>query len=305
MAASKEDTNSKSTSGQQHPRRGSIVLEDAEILGNEAYAGEQYVMRLLAPVTAAKAQPGSFVHLRCDANLHMRRPMSIMRASPDNGWIEILYKVHGRGTQHLATCQIGEILSTLGPIGQSFRLSRYRPKPLLIGGGVGIPPMVFLADHMRTISESLEPLVLMGSEIPFPFTARPSQVLATGIPEGTIAAMPLLDDWEIASRLASRQGYPGCHNGYVTDLARAFLSDSDVSAIEIFACGPTAMLREVALLAQEFDLPCEVSLEEYMACAVGGCAGCTVGIKTASGLAMKRVCVDGPVFDASTVVFPE
>ena len=65
------------------------------------------------------------------------------------------------------------------------------------------------------------------------------------------------------------------------------------------------MLREVALLAQEFDLPCEVSLEEYMACAVGGCAGCTVGIKTASGLAMKRVCVDGPVFDASTVVFPE
>lgn len=305
MAGSHKASSSNGDPGQRQPSRGTIALENAEVLRNEAYAGEQYVMRLRAPITAANAQPGSFVHLRCNTTLHMRRPMSVMRASPENGWIDILYKVHGRGTSHLSACQIGETLSTLGPIGKSFRLSRYRPNPLLIGGGVGIPPMIFLAEHMRIFNKELEPLVLMGSEIPFPFVARPSQVMAPGIPEGIIAAMPLLDDWGIASRLASRQGYPGCHDGYVTDLARIFLSNSDPQVTEIFACGPIAMLSAVASLAKDFNLPCEVSLEEYMACAVGGCAGCTVGIKTTHGLAMKRVCVDGPVFDAATVVFPD
>ena len=71
--------------------------------------------------------------------------------------------------------------------------------------------------------------------------------------------------------------------------------------VEIFSCGPTPMLRAVAALAREFDLPCQVSLEEYMACAVGGCAGCAVEVQTEAGPAMKRVCVDGPVFDAATV----
>ncbi|MCZ6895875.1 MAG: dihydroorotate dehydrogenase electron transfer subunit, partial [Gammaproteobacteria bacterium] len=144
-------------------------------------------------------------------------------------------------------------------------------------------------------------------EIPFPFRPRPSQIIAGGIPDGVIAAMPLLDDWGIASRLASRQAYPGCYDGFVTDLARAWIENTGVErgGIEIFACGPTPMLRAVAALAREFALPCEISLEEFMACAVGGCAGCTVRINTLEGPAMKRVCVDGPVFDAATVVFPD
>jgi dihydroorotate dehydrogenase electron transfer subunit len=71
--------------------------------------------------------------------------------------------------------------------------------------------------------------------------------------------------------------------------------------VEIYSCGPTPMLKAVAAVAREFGLPCQVSLEEYMACAVGGCAGCTVRVNTDQGPAMKRVCVDGPVFEASTV----
>jgi dihydroorotate dehydrogenase electron transfer subunit len=144
----------------------------------------------------------------------------------------------------------------------------------------------------------------MGSEIPFPFTARPSRILVPGIPDGTIACMPLLDEWGVPSRLASLAGFAGCHDGYVTDLARAWLGTLDErqrSEVEICACGPTPMLRATAALAREFALPCQVSLEEYMACAVGGCAGCTVRVQTPAGVAMKRVCVDGPVFDAASV----
>ena len=129
--------------------------------------------------------------------------------------------------------------------------------------------------------------------------------MVAGVPDGVIASMPLLEDWGIPSRLTSLQGYPGCFDGYVTDLARRWLDERRdlLGEIEIFTCGPTPMLEAVAHLAQEYSLPCQVSLEEYMACAVGGCAGCTVRVQTDTGPAMKRVCVDGPVFEGSSV-FP-
>jgi dihydroorotate dehydrogenase electron transfer subunit len=128
--------------------------------------------------------------------------------------------------------------------------------------------------------------------------------MVPGLPDGVIACAPLLEDWGIPSRLASLQGYPGCHQGYITELAGTWLnslSNDELREVEIFACGPHAMLEATARLAAELQLPCQVSLEEFMACAVGGCAGCVVEVKTAEGPAMKRVCVDGPVFDAYSV----
>jgi dihydroorotate dehydrogenase electron transfer subunit len=151
---------------------------------------------------------------------------------------------------------------------------------------------------------AFKPLVLMGSEIPFPFRQRPSTLLVPGMPEGAIACMPLLEEWGIPSRLATLAGYAGCYEGYVTDLAAAWLASLDraaLSQVEMFACGPTPMLEAVAAVARRFAIPCQVSLEEFMACAVGGCAGCAVRVTTPAGPAMKRVCVDGPVFEAETV----
>jgi dihydroorotate dehydrogenase electron transfer subunit len=291
-----------------HPaHRGSIFVEDAEILAHEHFPGDQHVLRLKAPQCAAKALPGSFVHLSCDAALPMRRPMSIMRVSPQDGWVECLYKVVGEGSRLLAERHKGDLLSCLGPIGKPFVLHPERPRPLLLGGGVGIPPMVFIADALRADKRAKwQPLVLMGSEVPFPFKTRPSTIMVSGMPDGVIGCMPLMEDWGLPSRLASKQGYAGCFDGFITDLARAWLKTLDaktLAEVEIFACGPTPMLKAAALLAQEFRIPSQVSLEEFMACAVGGCAGCTVEVRTPEGPAMKRVCVDGPVFDGASV-FP-
>lgn len=285
------------------PHRDTIFLEQAQILSHQAHAGEQYVLRLQAPQCARLGRPGSFVHLTCDPRLPLRRPISIMRADPEQGWIELLYKRVGRGTELLAQRKTGEMISLLGPIGTPFRLTPGRRRPLLIGGGVGMPPMIFLADRLRGDRER-QPLVILGSEVPFPFSASPSKILVSGMPEGTIAAMPLLDDWGIPSRLASLQGYAGCFEGYVTELAGHWLEGLDQQAresVEIFSCGPHPMLQAVAELAARFDLPCQVSLEEFMACGVGGCAGCAVEVRTAEGPAMRRVCVDGPVFDAKEI----
>ena len=288
-------------------QRGSILVEDAVVLAQKAYAGDQFILRVSAARSAARAKPGQFAHLTCDPSLPMRRPLSIMRADASAGWMDFLYKVVGTGSRLLSQRRAGDIISLLAPIGQPFELRPERRRPLLIGGGVGIPPMVFLAEHIAGLGKTWQPLVLMGSEVPFPFAARPSTLLVDGIPDGVIASMPLLEGWGIPSRLASMQGYAGCFDGFVTDLARAWLRRLDtqvVEEIEVYACGPTPMLRAAADVAAEFGLPCQVSLEEHMACAVGGCAGCTVLVHTDNGLAMKRVCVDGPVFDARQVFPP-
>jgi len=289
----------------ERAHRGTIHVEEAEILAHTAHAGGQHVLRLRAPRCAVAAKPGSFAHLQCDPELALRRPLSIMRASPHEGWVEFLYKVIGKGTALLANRAVGDSVSLLGPIGEPFRLSDTCRRPLLLGGGVGIPPMIFLAETLRGPGD-IHAVAFFGSEIPFPFQPRPSQFLLPGIPPGSIACSPLLDDWGIPSRLASRAGIPGCHEGLVTDLAHRWLESLPESArreVQVFACGPHPMLEASARLAEVYGLPCQVSLEEYMACAVGGCAGCVVEVREPRGPAMKRVCVDGPVFDARQV-FP-
>ncbi len=286
--------------------RGTIFLEEARVLDQSAHRGEQFIIRVEAVKCAAHAHPGSFAHVACDAAIPMRRPLSIMRADARAGWIEMLYKVVGSGLHALAARKPGDTVSVLGPIGRGFTPHPERPRALLIGGGVGIPPMIFLAERLREPrAAAWQPLVLMGSEIPFPFRSQPSQLVVRGMPASATACMPLLDEWGLPSRLASRSDFPGCFDGFVTQLADAWLATlapEELAAVEIFACGPTAMLQATARLARQYEVACQVSLEEFMACAVGGCAGCTVLVQTPDGPAMKRVCVDGPVFDAYSVL---
>jgi dihydroorotate dehydrogenase electron transfer subunit len=283
--------------------RGTIFLEEGRILSQLAYDAEQFVLRIAAPKCAARAEPGSFAHLTCDASIPMRRPLSIMRAHASAGWIELLYKVVGAGLHALAAKKAGEQVSVLGPIGKPFTAHRERPRTLLLGGGVGIPPMVFLAERLKEQAH-WKPLVMMGSEVPFPFRTRPSSLIVAGVPAESIACMPLLEEWGVPSRLASCAEFPGCFAGFVTALADHWLTSlgpPELAQVEVFACGPTPMLKACAALARKHGVPCQVSLEEFMACAVGGCAGCTVEVRTSEGPAMKRVCVDGPVFDAYSV----
>jgi len=286
------------------PHRNTINVELAEIISHQDYPGDQYILRVHAPIIAVEAKAGSFVHIQCAPSLPMRRPISIMRTSPETGMVDFLYKALGGGTHQLAMRKKGEVLDLLGPIGKPFELHKEKKCPLLIGGGVGMPPMIFIADEIKKQRNHYQPFVILGSEVPFPFMTQPSQFILPGVPTDVTATMPLLEEWNIPCRLASLQDYPGVHEGYVTDLARLWLnglSDDKLHNVEIFSCGPHPMLQAVADLAKEFDIPCQVSLEEFMACAVGGCAGCVVEVKTEQGIAMKRVCVDGPVFDAKQV----
>jgi|TARA_B110000003_G_scaffold66984_1_gene67878 dihydroorotate dehydrogenase electron transfer subunit len=284
-------------------QRGTIFIEEARIESLIAYPDQQFIMRLHSPKCAKKALPGSFVHIQCDKEILMRRPLSIMRVNANKGWIEILFKIIGNGLKALSEKKTGDILSSIGPIGNGFIPNKDKPKTILIGGGVGIPPIVFLAETLKQ-KKDFEPLVIMGSEIPFPFELIKRNIKIPWLENNINSSMPLLENWQLPCVLCSLSEIQGTFNGYVTqaaDLYFSTLNQSELSKIEIFSCGPTPMLEAVSEVAKKYSLPCQISLEEYMACAIGGCAGCTIPIKTEDGIAMKRVCVDGPVFNANNV----
>jgi len=280
--------------------RDTISVNDCQVLAHYQFEADQYIITLESKEIADSTRPGQFVHLSVSGMLAMRRPISVMSVDADNGTFDLLYKIVGEGTKQLADRKIGDVLSVIGPIGNGFELTD-RKIPLLIGGGVGMPPMIAIAQKIKD-NAYYNPYVILGSEVPFPFEA--SQSSLNGFNSSKFHTMPLLEEWRVPCGLASLQDYEGVYKGYVTDLAREYLdslSSSDLKEVEVFTCGPNPMLEAVSKLSNEYNLPCQASLEEYMACAVGGCAGCVVEVATENGPAMKRVCVDGPVFDAKTV----
>ncbi len=284
-------------------QRNTAFEEEAKVLAHITHPGDQFIIRLYAPKTAVHAKPGQFVHLRVSPERALRRPISIMLTNPEKGTVDLLYKAIGEGTQLLSERKVGDSIAMLGPIGVPFDLSDTSKRYILIGGGVGIPPMIFAADQLNGKADCI---VFAGSEVEFPFALKPSAVLLPGISGNTILSITSLEERGIACRLASNAGLYGCYDGHVPHLARdylAALSDEERARCVLLSCGPHPMLHAVAGVGRQFDLPTFLSLEEHMACAIGGCAGCVVKTLENGEEKYRRVCVDGPVFSAD--ILPE
>jgi dihydroorotate dehydrogenase electron transfer subunit len=253
-------------------------------------------MRLRAPKTAASALPGQFVHIRVSDALPLRRPISIMLTDPKQGTIDLLYKKIGEGTRQLAERKKGETLPMLGPIGKPFDLTDTSKRYVLVGGGVGVPPMIFVADQL---SGKADQVLFAGSEVAFPFALKPSTFMLPGITGNTTLTISSLEERGVACRLASNAGLYGCYEGHVPDLAREYLQaldEKERSRCVLLSCGPHPMLHAVAKLGRDLGIPAQLSLEEHMACGIGGCAGCVVKTIEDGQEKYRRVCVDGPVF---------
>ncbi len=147
-----------------------------------------------------------------------------------------------------------------------------RPRVLLVGESAGIGPTVALAERLRgpvagrahsgdMAPSGCKPLVLLGSDEPFPFRARPSSIIVAGIPSDVIACMPLLEEWGVPCRLASPADLPGCFEGSVAALAAAWLGSlgpDELRELELFACGPATLLEQIEALAERYGVPCQV-----------------------------------------------
>ena len=283
-----------------------IFEEKAEIVDQVKFEADQFVTIVKAEKSSQTAKPGQFAFVECGGDTLLRRPLSYLRSSKEDGTVEFMYKTVGHGLESLSQLKKGDEIKIMGPIGNGFAIPSGKKSAILIGGGVGIPPVLFMGEEIKKINGGIDLVAFFGSEIPFPFQTCDSDLVIPGL---NFSVNKSIDDMEklgIPCRLSSQAGYEGCHSGYVTELAKSFietLSDGEKTETIIYACGPESMLKAVAKLAKDDQLDCVLSLEEYMACAIGGCAGCTVRVLEDGHERMKRVCVDGPVFDAEQLYF--
>ena len=283
-----------------------IFEEKAEIVDQVKFEADQFVTIVKAEKSSQTAKPGQFAFVECGGDTLLRRPLSYLRSSKEDGTVEFMYKTVGHGLESLSQLKKGDEIKIMGPIGNGFAIPSGKKSAILIGGGVGIPPVLFMGEEIKKINGGVDLVAFFGSEIPFPFETCDSDLVMPGL---DFSVNKTIDDMEklgIPCRLSSQAGYEGCHLGYVTELAKSFietLSDGEKTETIIYACGPESMLKAVAKLAKDDQLDCVLSLEEYMACAIGGCAGCTVRVLEDGHERMKRVCVDGPVFDAEQLYF--
>ena len=246
------------------------------VISNRALTKTHFELCLDAPAIANAAVPGQFVHVACGHSHLLRRPISICETK--DGFLRLVFEVRGEGTEWLSRRKAGDVLDILGPLGKgTFPLFENDPRPvLLVGGGVGVPPLLSVA------------------------RARPAHVVLGYRNE---AAMILYRDFLASSdtvMIATDDGSVGTH-GTVAEPVRRLLEQNDYAGV--LACGPKPMLRAVCDLAKEKDVPCYVSMEERMGCGVGACLVCVCKTKHEDGEHNSRVCMDGPVFPAEKVVW--
>ena len=219
--------------------------------------------------------PGQFLHIKCGSSQLLRRPISFCTCgSEENGdLVDSVFQLRGEGTRWLAGRQEGDRLDVLGLLGNGFQIipgGRY----LLAGGGIGVPPLYGCAQASQGRAKAV-----LG------FRSK-EQVILSDAFEKICESVDLCTD----------DGTLGRH-GFVDGQVREILT-KDKSFTAILACGPKPMLKSVAAVAAEFGVPCQVSMEERMACGVGACLGCAIRMRDGT---MKHVCKDGPVFNAEEV----
>ncbi len=247
----------------------------AAITSAQEVTREARLLWLEAPEIARAARPGQFVMVRCGPDAYLPRPFSVHRTDGDN--LALLFSVVGGGTRWLSARKKGETLSVFGPLGNGFTIKPNARNILLVAGGIGLAPLVFLADIAAASGQKVT--LISGARdagclLPI---ASPQRLYDGGALPASLHCITATED--------GSEGF----KGLATRLIPAYCDGID----QVFACGPAAMYRTMAKMPELKKIPVQVSLEAVMGCGTGVCYGCT--IKTKNGL--RQVCKDGPVFE--------
>ena len=247
--------------------------ETAVVIRQEEIADDIYSMWIRTDQIAACARPGQFISLySMDGSRILPRPISICEIKKEHQAVRLVYRIAGKGTAEFSVRKAGDTIKVLGPLGNGYNLKN--KKAFVIGGGIGIPPMLELAKQLDCEKE-----------------------IVLGFRDEVFLLEELKEQGNV--RIATEDGSVGT-KGNVLDAIR----DNKLNADIIYACGPLPMLRGLKAYAEENSMECFISMEERMACGVGACLGCVCGTKEKdahSNVNNKRVCKDGPVFDAKEV----
>ena len=252
--------------------------ETVAILENKRVNAEYYKLTFHSKRIAKFAQPGQFLNVQIETHSDpfLRRPFSFYRVQ--GAKVELLYEILGRGTELLSQKAKGASLRVLGPLGIPFTKNLKGRKRVLVAGGVGVPPLVFLAEQVK--QEKKHSVLMIGC-----------RSKAEVLPRKELANLKSLVEY------ATDDGSFGS-KGFVTVLLEVLLQRENPKNLFIQTCGPHAMMAQVIHLAKKYGVEGEASIDERMACGVGACLGCVV--ETTDGF--KTSCVEGPVFSFSNLL---
>lgn len=259
-----------------------IVVENLQILKNKYLGSGTYSIKI-APFSKIKSvRPGQFIHLLIpNCHTYFRRAFSIFDLEIRDKSLEILFKVFGRGTLAMSQMKKGDVIDVLGPLGNGFQIPKRKEKIICIAGGVGLPPIYFLAKYL--IDKGYN-----SKNIFFYYGGR------TG---SDIVESTRIKKIGVSLIIATEDGAVG-EKGLVTDLVERNLPEMDGTKV-IYSCGPEGMLKAVDILGAKYNIPGQLSLEAPMPCGIGVCLGCILPLKEGG---YTRVCRDGPVYDMGEVI---
>lgn len=250
------------------------------IISKKAIAAEIYDITILCPDVAEAARCGQFVNIKADGFM-LRRPISICGIDKDKGTLRIVFEVRGKGTKALSQLSEGDMIDIVAPLGgRGFTLLDSSKKAIIIGGGIGNPPMLPIAKHYGSNSA-----VISG------FRNASAVILQKDFALTGVEVILCTDDGSAGRK------------GFVTDALAECLEKEKPDII--YACGPSVMLKRVIAQARAAGVKCEVSLEERMGCGVGGCLVCACRTIRDGEEYYAHVCKDGPVFDSEEVLFDD
>ncbi len=252
----------------------------AKLLENENIFTSVYRQKLYVGDIANDVLPMQFCSIYVGkGEMILPRPISIFNVDKENCTIEIVFFTIGKGTTVLAETEVGSELGVLLPLGNGFNNFEGLKKVALVGGGIGVPPLHYLAKELKKYNKDIEIDVYLGyRNEPF-----------------------LLEHFKDYNCFIASDNHSDYFKGNVVEL----MNENNKKYDKVISCGPTVMLKSLSNYCAEKEMNLSISLEERMGCSIGACVGCVVKIKTEDGIKHKKVCVDGPIFDSKVVAFDE
>lgn len=253
----------------------------SQIISSNEVMPRVYLIWLESPQIVSIVQPGQFVMVRCGENNLLRRPFSIHQVNDDKTSLALLFSVVGRGTDWLSKQQAGGKIDLLGPLGNGFSIYPTSRNLLLVGGGIGIAPLRFLADEV--IKQGRNITLALGHTHGVSLNLLVQQIKE--VKAEAVRIVPVSEDGTLGIK------------GLVTKTIKKLCPEAD----QVFACGPSPMYRTMAKTPELKDKSVQISLEVRMGCGLGVCYGCTVNTKQG----LKQVCKDGPIFELNDILWDE
>ncbi len=261
------------------------VQASCEVLARRR-EGAYWLLSIACPSIAERAKPGQFVNIAVGGfGTLLRRPFSIARVSKQGvaaGTVDVVFDAHGPGTDWLTTVSVHDVVDVVGPLGTPFPLPQRKVACLLVGGGYGVAPLLYLAEELTRKGLRVDMIVGAASQ---------ERILSQIEAKRLTASVTFTTD----------DGSYGVH-GRVTDVLEEVVENCHSGVV--YACGPNPMLRAVSERCKEMKLPVQVAVEEHMACGIGVCFTCVMPMRQKDGtVRMKRSCIDGPVFNGARIAW--